>query len=92
LLGYPYSLAGLPLVSCAAEAAGLPNTWADAGEEGRRAIEREVNQRWRLLLQLSSSGLAWMDWAGGGNLYFAIERAALAAHDFSHVWLDMRFL
>ncbi len=33
-----------------------------------------------------------MDWAGSGYLDFAIERAALAARDFSHVWLNMQFL
>ena len=55
-------------------------------------IAREASRRWRLLLQVDSSGEAAMDWAGGGLLHFCIEREALLAWDFSRVWLNMQFL
>jgi hypothetical protein len=92
LLGYPYNVDGPTLVECDAAARGLPLEWGMADDARRLEIERDASRRWRLLFQVSSSEVAAMDWAGAGVLHYCIERTALQAHDFSHVWLNMQFL
>jgi uncharacterized protein YwqG len=54
--------------------------------------QRAIDAEWRLLFQIYSNGEAEMDWAGGGVLHFGIQRAALAARDFSAVWVSLQFL
>ncbi len=54
--------------------------------------ERAIDAEWRLLFQIYSNDEAAMDWAGGGVIHFGIQRAALAAHDFSAVWVNLQFL
>ncbi len=90
LLGYPFSLDVPTLVACD----GATSRWADLAPESarRRKIEADVELRWRLLLQLSSSDAAGMDWAGGGYLHVAIGPEALRARDFSGVRLNLQFL
>ena len=45
---------------------------------------------WTLLLQVDSDPNAGMRWASEGRLYFWIERAALAAAKFDHVWMVLQ--
>ena len=92
LLGYPFNLGGFPLVECDVAARRVPSGWVEATPERRRRIEDEATRRWRLLLQVSSSEAAAMDWARGGVLYYCIEREALRVRDFSRVWLILSFL
>ena len=92
LLGYPYNMEEPTLVRCDTEARGVPDEWPHADPERRREIERAAAHRWRLLLQLPSSGDTAMDWAGGGVLHFCIEREALRRRDFARVWVNMQFL
>lgn len=58
----------------------------------RALLDQQAAAEWRLLLQVYSNDEAQMDWAGGGVLHFGIERAALAARDFSRVWVSLQFL
>ncbi len=90
LLGYPYGLEYSPLI----EADNAMDDWRNIAydSEERIALERDINRRWMLLLQVDSSGDLNMDWAGGGLLHFCIERERLSARDFNHIWLDMQFL
>lgn len=93
LLGYPHSLDGSPFI------AGYLGTrqlrYEDAvsdGLEGYNRLAQAAEAEWRLLLQVYSNEEAAMDWAGGGVLHFCIPKEALAARDFSRVWLDMQSL
>jgi uncharacterized protein YwqG len=45
---------------------------------------------WLLLLQIDSDAQAGMRWGDAGMLYFWIEREALAARQFDHVWLVLQ--
>jgi hypothetical protein len=92
LLGHPYVLDGSPYVTCEIAARRLDYNWYQADPARWRALERAAEQRWRLLLQVGSSDVALMDWAGGGYLLVCIERDALPARDFSRVWMEMQFL
>lgn len=56
--------------------------------ERQRAIEDE----WRLLFQVYSNEEAEMDWAGGGVIHFGVTPDALAARDFSKVWVNLQYL
>lgn len=51
--------------------------------------QRAVDAEWRLLFQVYSNVEAEMDWAGGGVLHFGVPRDALAARDFSKVWVNL---
>jgi len=92
LLGYAYDLGVPTLVACDEEARGAAGGWAHADAARRREIERDASRRWRLLLQLSSSDVTGMDWAGGGVLHCCIERDALPARDFSRARMALHFL
>jgi len=80
LLGYPCNLDSLGRAAAAIAAGG-----AQPGDS-------EAACRWRLLLQLDSSVVAEMDWAGGGMLQWFIEADRLQAQDFSRVYVTMVFL
>ncbi|MEP7284934.1 MAG: YwqG family protein [Chloroflexota bacterium] len=86
-LGSPFELDGLPFI----EAADQTDRWRRVTPEERLALERDLNQRWTVLFQLSSSSDLNMDWAGG-LLYYCIERERLRVRDFTRVWLEMQFL
>ena len=92
LLGYPYNLGGSTLAACEIAARVIPYDCLVANPTRWDEIDREASRRWRLLLQVSGSDEAEMDWAGGGLLHFCIEREALRAHDFSRVWLNMQLI
>lgn len=92
LLGYPINFGGAALARCDEESRHLGYVWADADAAQRLEIERDVATRWRLLLQLDSSGDTGFDWAGGGVLHVCIECQALPRADFSRVWLIMQLL
>jgi hypothetical protein len=95
LLGYPYNLDGPTLVAVDLEARGAGD---DESRATFRTFERsyevlaEVQKRWRLLLQVDSSGHAGMDWAGGGVLHVCVEHEALRRRDFSRVWLNLQLI
>lgn len=57
-----------------------------------RAMTEQVETEWRLLLQIYSNEQAEMDWAGGGVIHFGVKREALAARDFSQVWVSLQSL
>ncbi len=93
LLGYPYALDGSPFVSCYLGAHHITYQAVEAGgREWFQHLEKEAAKEWRLLLQVYSNEEAGMDWAGGGVLHFCIPKEALAARDFSRVWLEMQFV
>lgn len=69
-----------------------PDPAALEAQRRRSELERLAANEWRLLLQVYSSDEAAMDWAGGGVLHFGVQRAALAARDFSCVWVSLQFL
>ena len=92
VLGHPYNLGGSTLAACEIAARRIPYDWLAANPTRWDEIAREASRRWRLLLQVDSSGEAAMDWAGGGLLHFCVEREALRAGDFSRVWLNLQFL
>ncbi len=69
-----------------------PTPEALAAQRRRAALDQAAEAEWRLLLQVYSNDEAEMDWAGGGVIHFGIERAALAARDFSRVWVSLQFL
>ena len=81
LLGYACNLGNSGRAVAAARTDRRPG---GADPEGIR--------RWRLLLQLDSSMVAHMDWAGGGLLQWLIESDALQAHDFSRAQATLLFL
>lgn len=69
-----------------------PDPAALEAERRQRELERLAANEWRLLLQVYSSDEAEMDWAGGGVIHFGVQRAALAARDFSRCWVSLQFL
>jgi hypothetical protein len=88
LLGYPYTLEPFTFTAAYMAAHGI-------GQDQKRhrgELDRQADQEWRLLLQVYSNDEAQMDWAGGGVIHFGIQRTALAAHDFSRVWVSLQFL
>lgn len=92
LLGYPYALDGSPFFSCYLGARHMTYQDVVAGcPQWSAYVEQEAAREWCLLLQVYSNEEADMDWAGGGVLHFCIPREALAARDFSRVWLEMQF-
>ncbi len=91
LLGYPYNLGGPALLDCGEEGQHVGGVWAQATPEERLRIERETAAKWRLLLQVSGSGVTQMSW-GGGVLHICITHEALRARDFSQAWFEMQFL
>jgi hypothetical protein len=92
LLGYPYNLPEPALLSCGEEGRKVWDVWGSAAPEARLRMQRDVSTKWRLLLQVSSSGVSHMDWAGAGVLHICITHEALRARDFSQVWFNMAFL
>ena len=81
LLGYACNLGSSGRAIAAARTDGRPG-----------AADPEAIRRWRLLLQLDSSIVAHMDWAGGGMLQWLIESDRLQARDFSRVQATLLFL
>jgi hypothetical protein len=81
LLGYACNLASSGRAIAAARTDGRPG-----------AADPEAVRRWRLLLQLDSSTVAQMDWAGGGMLQWYIDSDCLQARDFSRVQATFAFL
>lgn len=69
-----------------------PDPAALEAQRRRSELERLAAEEWRLLLQIYSNDEAAMDWAGGGVLHFGVQRAALAAREFSRVWVSLQFL
>lgn len=69
-----------------------PDPAALEAQRRRSELERLAAEEWRLLLQVYSNDEAAMDWAGGGVLHFGVQRTALAARDFSRVWVSLQFL
>ena len=69
-----------------------PDPAALEAQRRRREMERLAADEWRLLVQIYSNDEAGMDWAGGGVIHFGVQRAALAARDFSRVWVSLQFL
>lgn len=69
-----------------------PKRTPDNAAQAMAERVRRVDEEWRLLLQVYSNDDAEMDWAGGGVIHFGIKRAALAARDFSQMWVSLQFL
>ena len=92
LLGYHY-IYSTTLADIDREAQGIPfDAERERDRRDKLRREEEASRRWRLLLQVSSSDDTQMDWAGGGVLYYFVEREALRDRGFPRVWVDLGFL
>lgn len=92
LLGYPQNVDGSVLLSCVLDLQERPYEEIYHDRVLMRACEVEADTRWQLLLQVGSSDVADMGWAGGGLIYFCIEHEALRTRDFARARLTMEFL
>jgi len=98
LIGHPHLIQGAMQGECAIHSAlGAPLVFHNAAE--RDEIERAAVDEWRLLLQLDSiriehtppsGGYLEREWGLGFLIYFWIRHDALAARDFSNVWLQLQ--
>ncbi|WP_046242450.1 YwqG family protein [Hymenobacter terrenus] len=97
LLGNPDALQGPMREECALVTRGINTGSTEARQQTLQAqsltpdqaaeIAQQTASEWQLLLQLDShEEEAQMMWGDMGRLYFWINRADLAKHDFSRVW------
>lgn len=99
LLGHPHPIQGAMQGDCAIHSApGAPLAFHSAAD--RTVFERAAEDEWRLLLQLDSIRVEnappgredywYREWGLGFLIYFWIRNDALAARDFSNVWLQLQ--
>lgn len=88
LMGHPALLQGTPPELMCELAARGRSPWQlpAPGDVEADAIVAGAAE-WGLLLQLTSNPAAGFGWGDGGHFYFYGRRAAMAAGDFSGVWV-----